>query len=120
MLDQRFFEHAACLDEQTAIDRLVRHPECLILGVVALQPPGDLLRRPVASEVRGHDSPQVWVPRKLTRLRTPGPTPGLPIRGRGTVRAGATVARDLPAHRRWRPFEAAGDPAQRVPMRQSA
>ena len=38
-----------------AIDRLVRHPERLILGVGTLQPPGDLLRRPVASELRGHD-----------------------------------------------------------------
>src|SRR4030095_1624787 len=86
VLDQRFFEHAAGLNEQTAIDRLVRHPQCLILGVVTLQPPGDLLRRPVASELRGHDSPQVRVPRELTRLRTPSPTPSLPIPGRGAVR----------------------------------
>ena len=36
VLDQRLLQHAAGLDEQTAIDRLVRHPERLVLGVVEL------------------------------------------------------------------------------------
>src|SRR4030095_8241918 len=115
MQQELLFQHAACLDEQTAIDRLVRHTQRLMLWAVTLQPPGDLLRRPIASEVPGHDAPQFWVPRELTRLRTPSSIPGSPIPGFGAGRTGATVARDLPAHRRRRPSETAGDPAQRAP-----
>ena len=63
------FEHAAGLDEQTAIDRLVRHPIRLVSGWV--RSASRRCAATVASEMRGHDSPQVWVPRELTRLRTP-------------------------------------------------
>jgi hypothetical protein len=112
VLDQRFFKHSASLNEQAAIDRLVRHPERLILGMGTLQPPGDLLRRPVVPELRGHDVPQVRVCGELTRLRSQGSTPGLSIRRRSAICAEATVADHFPADRGGRPTEATGDPSQ--------
>ena len=88
VLDQLLLERAAGLYEQRAIDRLVRHPQRLILGVGNLQPPGDLLRRPVVSELRVHDAPQARVRDELTRLGAQRWMPGLPIRGLCSVGPG--------------------------------
>src|ERR1700689_1884082 len=118
MLNQRLLQHAPGLNEQTAIDRLVRHPERLVLGVVEPQPPGDLLRRPVALQKPRDDSPQLRVCGQLTRLGPQRPMPGLSIRGRRAVAASTTVASNLPADRGGSPTHAAGNNPQRASVHQ--
>jgi hypothetical protein len=46
-----FFQHAARLDEETAVDRLARHPPTLIVAKRSFKPSGDLLRRPAEPEL---------------------------------------------------------------------
>src|ERR1700730_2982477 len=115
MLDQCLFKHAPGLNEQTAIDRLVRHPERLVLGVVEPEPPGDLLRRPVALQKPRDHSPQLRVCGQLTRLGSQCPTPGLSIRGRSAIAAQTTVAGNLPADRGGSAAHTAGNHTQRAP-----
>ncbi len=45
--DELALQGAACLHDR--VDRLVRHPHSLVLGILTLQPAGDLVRRPVRS-----------------------------------------------------------------------
>ena len=120
MLDQLLLQRAAGLHVQPAIDRLVRHPQRLILGVGPLQPPGDLLRRPVVPELCRPRAPQVRVRGELTRLGAQRSTPGLPIRGLGPVGTRAAVASDLATDRRGRATQPAGDLAQRLAVHQAA
>ena len=44
MPNQPLFQHSARLQEQAAIDGLVRHAQALVVPVVLLQPSGNLLR----------------------------------------------------------------------------
>src|SRR6476646_10748375 len=120
MLDQRLLQYASGLDEQTAIDRLVRHPERLVLGVLESQPPGDLLRRPVALQKPCDDSPQLRVCGQLTRLGPQCPMPGLSIRGRRAVATSTTVAGNLAAHRGGSTTHAPGYNPQRASVHQTS
>ena len=43
MRQKLFLQNAACLDEKASVDRLVRHPRALVIGMLALQPSRDLL-----------------------------------------------------------------------------
>src|SRR5450759_4225018 len=47
MLNQLLFQHSARLNEQTAVNGFVGHPHPLVLGILNLQPSGNLFRRPV-------------------------------------------------------------------------
>ena len=47
MPKQLLLEHAAGLDKQTAIDGFVRHPRAFVGSELALEPPRDLLGRPI-------------------------------------------------------------------------
>ena len=73
------------LNEQAAIDRLVRHLIRLVIRVSALQPAGNLLGRPVPLEPGGNKLPQPPMRRQLTPLGAQSPIPGLLVRRRGTV-----------------------------------
>ena len=114
MQQELLFQHAARLHIKATIDGLVRH--LAVLGMRPLQPTRDLLGRPIAFQFCCNSLPQLVMPRQLAPLRAPSSIPGSLIRGCGSVRTGATVARDLPPHGRRRPPKTVGDPAQRVPM----
>src|SRR5687767_15419575 len=51
---QLLLQHAACLNEEAAIDRFVRYPHALVGRELPLQPAGDLLRRPLKRELLCH------------------------------------------------------------------
>src|ERR1700730_12559319 len=55
VLNQLFFQHSARLNEQAAINRFVRHAHALVLGILVLQPSGNLLRRPVQDQFTRND-----------------------------------------------------------------
>src|ERR1700693_1913469 len=43
---QLFFQHSARLDEQATVNGLVGHAQALVVGILGLQPSGNLFRRP--------------------------------------------------------------------------
>src|SRR5262249_10205914 len=47
VVHQLFFQYSTSLNEQTAVDGLVRHAHTLVIGILGLQPSGNLLGRPV-------------------------------------------------------------------------
>src|SRR6266536_5775883 len=104
---------AAGLDEQGQVDRLVRHPHSLVLGVVRPQPTGDLLGRPVGGQLRGHERRQGRLTRELAVLRSPATLPGSPLCLGGTVAASAAVAVELARDRRRRSSEPGRDRPRR-------
>jgi len=50
--NQLLFQRSARLNEQAAINRVVRHVQAPIVGILPLQPSGNLLRRPVPQQFR--------------------------------------------------------------------
>src|SRR5450755_607769 len=61
VLNQLLFQHSTRLYEQAAINRFVGHLHRLVLGILALQPSGNLLRRPVQKEFTRNDLPELSV-----------------------------------------------------------
>src|SRR5258708_20089681 len=55
MLNQLFFQHSTRLNEQTAVNCFVRHAHARVLGILTLQPSGNLFRRPVQDEFIPND-----------------------------------------------------------------
>jgi hypothetical protein len=51
MRHQLFLQHAAGLNKKTSIDRFVRYLHALVGRELPLQPPGDLLRRPLQCQL---------------------------------------------------------------------
>src|SRR6516165_6575080 len=100
MPGELFFQHTTRLDEQTPIDRLVRHAQALVVRILGLQPPRDLLGRPFQTQLTRDDAPQSAVATEQTRLRTPCRVPRAAISGRGPVAIPPTMSRYLPADRR--------------------
>ena len=62
VVQQFFFQHSAGLNEQAAVDGLVGHAHVLVVGIVGLQPSGNLFRRPVQDQFTRNDVPQLAVP----------------------------------------------------------
>jgi hypothetical protein len=96
-------EDAARLDEQAAIDRLVRHLVSLIIGIGVLEPSRNLLRRPVLFQPGSDQLPQLFMHRQLARLRPKRSIPGPPVRDCGTIPSTTAIAPELAVHCRWRP-----------------
>src|SRR6266496_3732989 len=113
VLEQLALQGAAGLDEPGQVDRLVRHPHSLVLGVVRPQPTGDLLGRPVGGQLRGHERRQGRLTRELAVLRSPATLPGSPLCLGGTVAASAAVAVELARDRRRRSSEPGRDRPRR-------
>jgi hypothetical protein len=65
-----FFQHTTRLDEETAVDRLVRHPPTLIVAKRSFKPSGNLLRRPVEPELGRDRAGQSRVLRQPPRSAT--------------------------------------------------
>src|SRR5258708_24517864 len=61
VLHQLFFQYATRLNEQTTVDGLVRHAHALVVGIPILQPPGNLLGRPVQNQFTRNDISQLAV-----------------------------------------------------------
>jgi hypothetical protein len=61
MLNQLLFQHSTRLNEQATINRLVRHAQVLVVGMLALQPSGNLFRRPVLHQFTRNDLLQLAV-----------------------------------------------------------
>src|SRR5664279_4342829 len=59
------------LDEEGQVDRLVGHPHSLIGREAGLQPAGDLLWRPVLSQLDCHQLAQGGIAGQLAALRSP-------------------------------------------------
>lgn len=103
------FQHAPRLDEQRAIDRLVGHRPSGIEGMLPLQPPSNLLRRPLGFEFRRHHATQLGTLRTLAPLRALGALPRRPIGRDRPIRAPPAMAAHFPAHRRGRTPQLARD-----------
>src|SRR5579862_1364808 len=61
VLNQFLFQHSPRLNEQTTINGFVRHAHALVLGILTLQPSGNLFRRPVQDEFTRNDLLQLHV-----------------------------------------------------------
>ena len=96
---QLLLEHTTGLDEQASVDRFVRHTCALVIRMLALQPAGDLLRRPLAFELLCYCVTELRLPRQLAGLWPPGPIPGRRFRDGRTIDASTAIATHLPTDR---------------------
>jgi hypothetical protein len=82
---------------QAAVNGFVRHAHPLVLGILGLQPPGNLLGRPFVDQFTRNDLSQPPVQGKKALLGPQGRLPGLVIRLVRSIGGMATMAGDLPA-----------------------
>jgi hypothetical protein len=68
MPHQFLFQRSPRLYEQTPIDGFVRHAQALVVRVLHLQPPGNLLRRPILHQFTRNHLLQLAVGGQPTRL----------------------------------------------------
>src|SRR6266481_2190560 len=115
VVQQLFFQHSTRLDEQATVNGLVGHTHPLVLGILRLQPSGNLLGRPVQDQFTRNHLSQPRVQGKKALLRPQSRLPGVVICLMRPIAGTATMAGDLPAHRRSRSIQVSGDLAQRLP-----
>src|SRR5580692_10241839 len=108
MLNQLLFQHSPRLNEQAAVNRLVRHAHPLVLGILTLQPSGNLFRRPVQDEFTRNDLLQPHVKGEQAPLGPQGRLPGLLIGVTGSILRSPAMAGNLSAHRRHGPLQPFG------------
>ena len=92
MIHQFLFQHPARLDEETSIDRLVRHSQPLVVRKLDLQPTGDLFRRPIQRQFTGDDVAQRPVAREYTLLGAQRRPPGSIICSSGAISIAPAVS----------------------------
>ena len=114
MGDQLAPQRPARLDEEREVDRLVGDVHVGVIRVLHLEPPRDLLRRPVLGELGSDDLAEHLVGRDLAELGTASDPPGALVGRRGPVSAAAAVAGDLAGDSRRRTPEPAGQVASRL------
>src|SRR5215470_10544150 len=112
-VQQLFFQYSSRLNEQAAVNGLVGHSHAPVIGILGLQPPRNLFRRPVQHQFTRNDVAQLSVRSQKTGLRSGPPFPSLLIRLMSTIGRTATMACDLPANRRGCSIESAGDLTKR-------
>src|SRR5579863_5853258 len=100
---QLLFQRSSRLNEQAAIDGLVRYVHRLIPGKLVLQPSGNLLRRPVQHQFTRNDLPQLPVDGQKTALGPQGRLPSLVIGFIGSIERSPAMAGDLSADLSLRP-----------------
>src|SRR5712664_3901971 len=100
LVQQLFFQHSTGLNEQAAVDGFVGHAQALVIGILDLQPSGNLLGRPVQDQFTRNDIPQLAVEGKQTPFQSQGREPSLVIGIMGAIGSTSTVAGDLSAYRR--------------------
>src|ERR1700683_5491799 len=100
MSNQLFFQWSPRLDEQATVNGFVGHAHTLVMGILGLQPSGDLFRRPVRQQFTRNDLLQLLVESKKAALRPQSRLPGLLIRFIGSIFRPSTVTSNFPTHRR--------------------
>src|SRR5262249_9083893 len=100
VVHQLFFQYSPRLNEQAAVYRLVGHAHALVIGILGLQPSGNLFGRPVQEQFTRNDVAQLAVRGKKTSFRSQPRVPSLLIRIMSATGRTATVVGDFPAHRR--------------------
>ena len=105
------------LQVQRLVDRLVRHPPSVILGVVGAQPLGHLPRRPPLSQPVVDGVVQFPVRFQHTLLRPRPPRVRAILGGHRPIRTPPTIAGDLPRHHRMISVKQNTDPPTRQPGR---
>src|SRR6266849_37691 len=68
MSNQLFFQHSPRLDEQATVKGLVGHAHTLVMGILGLQPSGNLFRRPVQHQFTRNDLLQLLMDRKKAEI----------------------------------------------------
>src|SRR6202453_1724789 len=82
---QLFLQYAPRLHEQATVNRFVGHAQTVVVGILGLQPPGNLLGRPVQDQFTRNEVPQPAVDAKQTLLWPQGRSPSLVIGIVGTI-----------------------------------
>src|SRR5580658_9337393 len=113
VVHQLFFQYATRLNEQAAVNGFVRHAHALVVGMPILQPPGNLLGRPVQKQFTRNDVPQLAVHGQQAALGSQSRLPSLCVRVMGTIGKTPTMAHELSAHRRAGTTQTTGDLANR-------
>src|SRR6266404_9579825 len=101
------------LERTDYVDGLVRHAHALVVGIPILQPPGNLLGRPVQNQFTRNDISQLAVHGQQAALGSQSRLPGLSVRIMGTIGRTAAMAYDLSAHCRGGTTQTTGDLANR-------
>jgi len=57
VLQQLLFQHSARLSEQASVNGFAGHTHALIIGILDIQPCGNLFRRPVQNQFTRNDVP---------------------------------------------------------------
>src|ERR1700689_98513 len=105
VVHQLFFQHSTRLDEEAKANGLVGPAHPLVLGILGLQPPGNLLGRPFQDQFTRNDPSQPSVQGKKALLGPQGRLPSLVIGLMRSIGGTATMACDLPSHRRSRSIQ---------------
>src|ERR1700680_2129844 len=113
VVHQLSFQYATGLNEQATVDGLVRHADALVVGILLLQPPGNLLGRPVQDQFTRNDVPQLAVHGQQAALGSQSRLPSLSVRIMGTIGGTAAMTYDLSAHRRGGTTQTTGNLANR-------
>src|SRR5882672_2070391 len=108
MSNQLFFQHSPRLDEQATVNGLVGHAQALIIGILGLQPSGNLLRRPVQQQFTRNDLLQLLMESEPAGFRPQRRLPGLVIRFVGAIFRTAAMPAHFPTHRRRRAVQMLG------------
>jgi|SRR5580704_480911 hypothetical protein len=69
MSNQLSFQRSPRLDEQASVNGFVGHAHTLVLGILGLQPSGDLFRRPLQQQFTRNDLLQLLLDSKKAGLR---------------------------------------------------
>src|SRR5271167_184216 len=113
MSNQLFFQRSPRLDEQATVNGFVGHAHTLVLGILGLQPSGDLFRRPLQQQFTRNDLLQLLLESKKAGFRPQSRLPGLLIRFTRSIFRTATMTSNFPAHRRRRALQKLGYLAHR-------
>ncbi len=109
MADELLFERSASLNEESAVDRLVRHAHGRIIGECSLEANRYLPGRPIALQLASNPALQPGLTAQSARLRPPSPVPGLGVCSCGSIFVPAAVSPNFSADRRGRPSELASN-----------
>ena len=120
MPHQLLFQRSTRLNEQTTINRFVRHAQALIVGILPLQPSGNLLRRPVLHQFTRNDLLQLAAGGQKARLGSQGRLPGLLIGFTRAILRAPAMAGYLPAYRGASATHTLGDDPHRAAAGDSA
>jgi len=99
VLNQLLFQHSSRLYKEAAVNRFVGHTHALVVGILDLQPSGNLFRRPVQHQFTRNDLLELGVSGQKASLGSQGRFPRLQIGFTGSILSSPAMAGDLPAHR---------------------